>query len=216
MTDATERIHTAARDLAARSSMRTNRPPRACRQELGNSKPTGWQPTSSSGATDLVSASLWQAHTRQLTRDAAQLARTWQRKCGDSASFQLTPHALSAEPESAIGRFRRRARCPISWQTFVLTTPECACPAPPERTETRFTNELLPVLVPHSCIALHSLFPEIGQGAPAEAGAPCGAMESCPPLPQRYNLLDSFTMQREVQTVALDFLGHAQADGRGR
>src|SRR5688572_4385673 len=36
-------------------------------------------------------------------------------------------------------------------------------------------------------------------------------MESCPPY-RSDKLLDSFAMQREIQSVALDLLGHAQPD----
>src|SRR6185503_4725985 len=94
---------------------------------------------------------------------------------------------------------------------LVLATPECACPAPPERTETRFTIELLPVLVSHTCIALHSLFPELGRAPRPKPERPVEQWKAVRPY-RSDKLLDSFTMQREVQPVALDFLGHAQAD----
>lgn len=89
-----------------------------------------------------------------------------------------------------------------------FTTPECACPAPPERTVTRFTNELSPLLVSHSCIALTPCRLKLGRAPRPKPERPVEQWKAVRPY-RSDNLLDSFTMQREIQTVALDFLGHA-------
>src|SRR4029453_5957994 len=79
------------------------------------------------------------------------------------------------------------------------------------RTDTRFVNELLPVPVSHSCIACTPCFLNWAGRPGTKPERPVEQWKAVRPY-RSDKLLDSFTMQREVQPVALDFLGHAQAD----
>src|SRR4029450_2515500 len=76
-------------------------------------------------------------------------------------------------------------------------------------------NALGRCLLAGACFALlhrfDSLFPELGRAPRPRAGRPVEQWKAVRPY-RSDKLLDSFTMQREIQPVALDFLGHAQAD----